>query len=399
MKRLVVFFFLVSSCLLIQARITVMCDVIYEKSLGEWSDYYRTDVDFMYGSEINDSQFDSNKLYAVIWFSQTECAIIEQEYRCVSLGSVDKGFIFIFLTSDVLNEGRLGYQVNDRNKRKWRIYGKDDYSFLIDPMFLMGSYNSYNERVKANQNNGLVTRRQRPKEETQYNGLIKGVVQYVSPNEWYIIKTNQYYVGVERNKSYMFYGSINIGDVVFADFHSKGNTSISNATKNTTHHHVIVRCHFKGYQDCYNWMKEQLEKPISQNNSFNWKYYSDGGFSYPSNYKHYEKYVDDVPASVDVFTNGNIYMCYWPLLGFWSTYTNYPFEGVWLSPTEQVKSVTYRAKNKGIASGYTNRGNIYYLKQKIMHGGQVDHSKVLVLIHSPSDKNRVSSITNIIANW
>lgn len=92
-------------------------------------------------------------------------------------------------------------------------------------------------------------------------------------------------------------------------------------------------------------------------------------------------------------------MCYWPMLGMWSTFAEFPEEGVWLSPDERVKNVTYRADSKGIVSGYTQNGNIFYLKQKIMSGGEVKHSKVLVLINPPAMKNKVVSLTNEVANW
>ncbi len=130
-----------------------------------------------------------------------------------------------------------------------------------------------------------------------------------------------------------------------------------------------------------------------------WRYHAAGGFNYPSLYKHSETFVDDVPASVEVFSNGDIQLCYWSLLGTWSTFGEFPEEGVWLSPTERVKNVTYRAQSKGVVSGYTQNGKIYYLQQKIIFGGEVKHSKVLVLIYPKSAKSRVSSLINIVKDW
>ena len=132
-----------------------------------------------------------------------------------------------------------------------------------------------------------------------------------------------------------------------------------------------------------------------------WRWHSDGGFKYPSSFNRSETFVDEVPASVEVFSNGDTQLCYWSLLGMWSTFGEFPEEGVWLSPTEKVKNVTYRADSKGIASGYTQNGNIYYLKQKIIPGGEVKHSKVLVLIHPQSmkNKNTILTLTNIVKDW
>ena len=108
---------------------------------------------------------------------------------------------------------------------------------------------------------------------------------------------------------------------------------------------------------------------------------------------------EDVPANVEVFSNGKIKLCYWPLLGMWSTHVDFPREGDLLCPTERVKTVTYRAKSKLIVSGYTQNGNIFYLNQKITSGGEVNHGKVLVLIYPQSEKRNVSALIKIVKDW
>lgn len=143
----------------------------------------------------------------------------------------------------------------------------------------------------------------------------------------------------------------------------------------------------------------QYKTPPPHNLSREWKWNSDGAFKYPRTFHHEEIFVEDVPAIVEVYSKGNIQLCYWPMLGMWSTCGDFPEEGVWLSPTERVKNVTYHVDSKGIASGYTQNGNIYYLKQKIMYGGEVNHSMVLVLINPPSLKDKVTTLTNEVANW
>ena len=125
----------------------------------------------------------------------------------------------------------------------------------------------------------------------------------------------------------------------------------------------------------------------------------DDGFQYPASFKHHQVFLDEIPADVEVYTYDSIELCYWPLLGVWSVTDEFPSQGLYLSPTETVKNITYRAESKGIASGYTNSGKIYYLKQKIMHGEGVDHSKFLVLINPPEYNKAVEKITNMIATW
>lgn len=109
--------------------------------------------------------------------------------------------------------------------------------------------------------------------------------------------------------------------------------------------------------------------------------------------------MDDVPASVEVFAKDDVQLCYWPLLGVWSTLDVFPEEGVWLSPTETVASVTNRDESKGIASGTTQNGNVFYLKQKIVSDAELNHSRVLVLINPPALQDKVSALTNEVANW
>lgn len=138
---------------------------------------------------------------------------------------------------------------------------------------------------------------------------------------------------------------------------------------------------------------------VKEDGNNNWSWNNEGRFKYPSTYNRSESFVEDVPANVEVYSNGKIQLCYWPLLGMWSTHIDYPREGEWLSPTERVKNVTYRAEAKLIASGYTQNGNIFYLKQKITSGGEVNHSKVLVLIYPQSEKEKVSALLNIVKDW
>lgn len=54
------------------ARIKVLCDVVYEKSIGEWSTFYRTEVEFLSGSEM-DLINSSNKLCRNLVFTNKLC--------------------------------------------------------------------------------------------------------------------------------------------------------------------------------------------------------------------------------------------------------------------------------------------------------------------------------------
>jgi len=130
----------------------------------------------------------------------------------------------------------------------------------------------------------------------------------------------------------------------------------------------------------------------------NWIKHSDG-FQFPDFFEQHQVFLDEIPADVEIYNYDLIELCYWPSLGVWSVADEFPSEGLYLSPTETVKKVTYRAESKGIASGYTNSGKIYYLKQKIMHGEGVDHSKFLVLINPTEYNKSVEKLTNMVAKW
>lgn len=241
----------------LSARISVECDVVYEKSIGEWSDYYRRDVEFLSGREMG-GLLNVNKLYAVIWFSQTNCAIIEMEYRGAILGDIDKDFMYSYFGGDILNEGKAGIQTNGNTDVKWRLYGKDENSFLIDTMFNQYPYDSYNQGVKNNIQSGLRNNRKRPKEELMYAGLDKGVVIWES-GDYYLIQTKTNCVVAIRNTIYAFFGTVEQGDIVFGHFGSTGDTDIKNATQNYTGLRAKVMYLSQDYRKCVKWLEQYLD--------------------------------------------------------------------------------------------------------------------------------------------
>ena len=122
----------------------------------------------------------------------------------------------------------------------------------------------------------------------------------------------------------------------------------------------------------------------------------EGGFQYPDSFEYYNEFLIDIPASVDVYTYDSVDICYWGGLGAWSVADEFPSEGIYLSPNETVKNITYQSK--GITSGYTNSGKIYYLKQKF-YGEDVIHSNVLVLIYPTEYNKSVEKLTKMVEKW
>lgn len=252
MKKLFCIVAVILFSLQLSARIAVICDVVYEKSLGEWSDFYRLEVEFLSGGEMG-RILESNSLFAVIWFSQTNCAIIKMEHNGILIGEVDKNFVNTYLSFDMLNEGKLGLQVNSKNGEiKWRVYGKDEMSLLIDPMFDAYPYDSYNNNIREQIRKGVVNRRKRPSEERLYAGLDKGVVAF-SYGDCYIIGTKVNYIVALRNPIFVFYGTVDKGDIVFGHFRQTGRTDILNGTKKDSGLTVNVVYIANSYKECAEW--------------------------------------------------------------------------------------------------------------------------------------------------
>ncbi len=130
-----------------------------------------------------------------------------------------------------------------------------------------------------------------------------------------------------------------------------------------------------------------------------WTKHKNGNFQYPNFFKRYDTFVDDIPANVETYTYSAVELCYWPLLGAWSTEPDFPLSGLQISPTEKVMNVTYKVESKGISSGYTQSGKIYYMKRNIFEGEFVSHSTVLVLINPPEFNEEVVILTKMIAKW
>lgn len=122
------------------------------------------------------------------------------------------------------------------------------------------------------------------------------------------------------------------------------------------------------------------------------------GFSIPSDWNGgNEIFNDDLCASIITYYKGQMQLCYWPLIGSGAT-LDIPSPGYNISETVCIKNVTYSSKN-GVYSGYANDGRIWYMKKVIYNGGEVVHSKLLVLIYPKSMQSEATPFINIIKNW
>lgn len=133
-------------------------------------------------------------------------------------------------------------------------------------------------------------------------------------------------------------------------------------------------------------------------NSIKWVLNKDGNFSYPCCFSADEEFIEDIPASVETYSYDDIELCYWPLLGFWATLTDYyPITGSFVGKNSTIKNITYTSRT-GVYSGYTNDNRIYYMKM-LISGGEVNHAHTLALIYPKSKQNTVKRIIKEVQHW
>lgn len=113
------------------AAINLVCKVQYEKRYG-WSDPVKAEITLATGNELNQAtgrySFQNYKVYATVWFSNDECAIIELGVNPIGIGAKmkyeDLDRIFMIQT---YSEGE---QVNSEYKIHWKITAKDMFGYI-----------------------------------------------------------------------------------------------------------------------------------------------------------------------------------------------------------------------------------------------------------------------------
>lgn len=123
------------------------------------------------------------------------------------------------------------------------------------------------------------------------------------------------------------------------------------------------------------------------------------GFTYPNFFVAREVYDDDIPTLYYTYSWRKVMLGYCSL-GAWAVVDdNFPNEGQQLINKVKIKKITYKPRGKGVFSGLTNDGRIFYLKCKPTEGGMVTHLEVLALIYPKSYQKSVDVLIKQIANW
>ena len=123
------------------------------------------------------------------------------------------------------------------------------------------------------------------------------------------------------------------------------------------------------------------------------------GFTYPSFFVAREVFDDDIPALYYTYSWRKVMLGYCSL-GAWAVVDdNFPNEGQQLINKVKMKKITYYPRGKGVFSGFTNDGRIFYAKCKPTEGGMVTHLEVLALIYPKSYQKSVDVLIKQIASW
>ena len=127
---------------------------------------------------------------------------------------------------------------------------------------------------------------------------------------------------------------------------------------------------------------------------------ADGGYRYPKFMRRTDSFVADVPASVKVCNWTDVDLCYWPLIGAWAVDNeSFPVKKCYVTASALIDDVTYKAESKGIFSGHTADGRIFYLKKSFSEGDATRHVRVLAIVYPESLQNDVQPFIDMIQNW
>lgn len=123
------------------------------------------------------------------------------------------------------------------------------------------------------------------------------------------------------------------------------------------------------------------------------------GFTYPSFFVAREVFDEDIPTLYNTYSWRKVMLGYCSL-GAWAVVDdNFPNEGQQLINKVKMKKITYYPRGKGVFSGFTNDGRIFYAKCKPTEGGMVTHLEVLALIYPKSYQKSVDVLIKQIASW
>lgn len=109
------------------------------------------------------------------------------------------------------------------------------------------------------------------------------------------------------------------------------------------------------------------------------------GFRCMANMIYKEIFEDNVPTTFYVYVNAVSELSY-SVMGAWAV-MDFPAVEQYIAPGITIANITYKNVKKHIYSGYASDGRIFYLKTRVLDGGEVNHLAVLCLLYEKNAEN------------
>lgn len=109
------------------------------------------------------------------------------------------------------------------------------------------------------------------------------------------------------------------------------------------------------------------------------------GFRCMANMIYKEIFEDNVPTTFYVYVNAVSELSY-SVMGAWAV-MDFPAVEQYIAPGTTIANITYKNVKKHIYSGYASDGRIFYLKTRVLDGGEVNHLAVLCLLYEKNAEN------------
>ena len=109
------------------------------------------------------------------------------------------------------------------------------------------------------------------------------------------------------------------------------------------------------------------------------------GFRCMANMIKKEIFEENVPTIFYVYVNSVSELSY-STMGAWAV-MDFPAVEQYIAPGTTIANITYKNVKKHIYSGYASDGRIFYLKTRVLDGGEVNHLAVLCLLYEKNAEN------------
>ena len=136
--------------------------------------------------------------------------------------------------------------------------------------------------------------------------------------------------------------------------------------------------------DSISFKKEHSNEDKLDKSVVTWKS-TEFGFRCMANMIYKEIFEDNVPTTFYVYVNAVSELSY-SVMGAWAV-MDFPAVEQYIAPGTTIANITYKNVKKHIYSGYASDGRIFYLKTRVLDGGEVVHLAVLCLLYEKNAEN------------